>query len=218
MTGENPAPATTAIAIRAAVVAGAVGLVVALGYLSRIDGRMARFDHAVAATLAGSASDAMLTLFAAITTLANNETLTVLCIGVAVLLLWWRAWALTAVWVVAVAGNGILNRSIKALMQRTRPAHDHGWIVADGWSFPSGHASGAMVAYGMLAWMLTRHLRAHRRVPIVPLAAAMILLVGLSRVVLQVHYASDVLAGFASGLAWLLVCITVAERVVPQPR
>jgi undecaprenyl-diphosphatase len=93
-----------------------------------------------------------------------------------------------------------------------RPLHDHGFIVEPGWSFPSGHAFGAMVFYGMLAYVLLRLTpRFHRAI----IAAAVLLIgmIGISRILLQVHYFSDVMAGYAAGAAWLVVCIVVAETL-----
>ncbi|WP_201315871.1 phosphatase PAP2 family protein [Dyella sp. EPa41] len=114
-------------------------------------------------------------------------------------------------WAIAMAGIVPLNSGLKALFQRPRPLHSHGFIVEHGWSFPSGHAFGAMVFYGMLAYVLLR-VSAHRWHRLVIVAAvAMVTVIGLSRIVLQVHYFSDVMAGYASGLVWLVSCIAGAE-------
>jgi undecaprenyl-diphosphatase len=69
------------------------------------------------------------------------------------------------------------------------------------------------VFYGMLAYVLLVLCppRLHRA--IVVAAVAVITLVGVSRILLQVHYFSDVLAGYATGLAWLMLCIGSAEYV-----
>lgn len=108
----------------------------------------------------------------------------------------------------------MLNPLLKNVFARARPVHDNLRAFADGWSFPSGHSSSSVVAYGMLAYVLvrllpTRHAAAH--LPIVVAAAALAFTIGCSRVFLQVHFATDVLAGFASGTAWLAVCIGALE-------
>ena len=77
-------------------------------------------------------------------------------------------------------------------------------MEASGWSFPSGHAFGAMVFYGLLvafAWVSTE--RRTRRVAAVVAGVLVVGAVGLSRVALGVHYLSDVVAGWAVGVAWL---------------
>lgn len=162
--------------------------------------------------------------FAWITRLGDTLTLTALCAVVAVLLLvQGRRW-LALGWILAIAGNAVLNATLKALFARARPVHDATLIHAQGWSFPSGHSSGAVVAYGMLAYVLLRSLppaqASRAALPLVLLATALAFSIGCSRIFLQVHFATDVLAGFASGTAWLSVCIGSVElgRHYRQPR
>ena len=122
--------------------------------------------------------------------------------------LWWRGQRTLALgWVLALGGNALLNPLLKRIFERVRPVHDHGLVAELGWSFPSGHTSGATVAYGMLAYVMLRTLPSAWHLPAVLGAAALAFTVGSSRVFLQVHFASDVVAGFASGTAWLMVCI-----------
>lgn len=153
--------------------------------------------------------------FAWITRLGDTLTLTVLCVAVATLLLLRGKRGLALGWVLAVTGNALLNTTLKALFARTRPVHDDTLIHAAGWSFPSGHSSGAVVAYGMLAYVLLQSLppalARRTALPLLLLATALAFSVGCSRVFLQVHFATDVLAGFASGTAWLAICIGSME-------
>jgi undecaprenyl-diphosphatase len=109
----------------------------------------------------------------------------------------------------ALVGNGLLNRGLKAVFERVRPSWTHDLVTELSWSFPSGHASGAMVTYGMLGFIVARVAPATWRPAIVIAAIVLIANVGLSRVLLQVHFFSDVLAGFAIGAAWLAACIGV---------
>lgn len=153
--------------------------------------------------------------FAGITRLGDTATLSVLAVVVAAaLLLRGRRW-LALAWLMAVGGNALLNTTLKALFARTRPLHEDGLIQAGGWSFPSGHSSGAVVVYGMLAYVLIRSLPPalawRASLPLVLLATATAFSVGCSRIFLQVHFATDVLAGFASGSAWLAVCVASVE-------
>jgi undecaprenyl-diphosphatase len=104
----------------------------------------------------------------------------------------------------AVLGGVVLHSLLKALFQRPRPA---GLLAAHGWSFPSGHAMDSVLLYGMLACVLLPRLRSRAaQAAIAAAAAAAVLAVGCSRLYLQVHYASDVLAGWAAGLCWLAAC------------
>lgn len=82
-----------------------------------------------------------------------------------------------------------------------------------GFSFPSGHSSGSVVAYGMLAYLSLRLLPVRWHLPSLLAMVALALTVGASRLFLGVHFASDVMAGFASGIAWLALCITSIEYI-----
>lgn len=199
-----------------AMVLAALSVFLAVADETGLDEDLGRFDDRLAGELRVRAQPQTLRLFAALTRLGDVATVTVLCIVVAAVLLWRERRGLAACWIAAVAGNGLLNRALKALFERSRPLHEHGWLVEQGWSFPSGHASGATAAYGMLAYLLIRHTPPRWHLPLALSAIATILLVGYSRIVLQVHYFSDVLAGFASGGAWLIVCIAAAELLLAR--
>ena len=114
-------------------------------------------------------------------------------------------------WVAAVAGNALLNVTLKQVFARVRPVHDDGLVLAHGFSFPSGHTSGAVVAYGMLAYVAMRFVPPRSHLALMLAAVALAFAIGASRMFLRVHFASDVIAGFASGSAWLAVCIASIE-------
>jgi membrane-associated phospholipid phosphatase len=82
------------------------------------------------------------------------------------------------------------------------------------WSFPSGHSSGALMIYGMLAYLLARAIPSRWIHDAIAVAAAfLIALIGLSRMYLGVHYFSDVIGGYAAGIVWLAACISGVEVV-----
>ena len=113
--------------------------------------------------------------------------------------------------VVTNLGGVGFNLLLKQSFQRARPVIDE-QIGAVGYSLPSGHAMGAMIFYGFLGYLL---LRSHRnrwfKVFLSLVFLALIVLIGLSRVYLNAHYFSDVLAGFCAGSAWLVACILALE-------
>lgn len=172
---------------------------------------MGRFDEALAAGLSRALQPGELRAFAWVTHLGDAATLTALCVLVGVLLLLRGRRGMALAWVLACAGGGLLNRLLKETFERVRPVHDHGFAVADGFSFPSGHTAGAVVVYGMLAYLLLRQLAPRWHLTVSVATAALVFTIGFSRVMLQVHWASDVLAGFASGAAWLLTCVLMIE-------
>lgn len=174
-------------------------------------------DQAFANAVRANLPAAALPVFATVTHLADTATLTGLCITMALLLAAARQPVLAWGWVLAVAGNGLLNRGLKALVGRARPLDQVAAWAETGFSFPSGHSSGAVVAYGMLAFTVSRLLPARWHAVALAAAVALAWSIGASRAFLGVHFASDVLAGFASGGLWLLLCVSVLARRQRQP-
>ncbi|MEK7399739.1 MAG: phosphatase PAP2 family protein, partial [Candidatus Poribacteria bacterium] len=85
-------------------------------------------------------------------------------------------------------------------------------IDVGGFSFPSGHAMLSMVFYGMVSYFIIRQIRQWKfRLLVVVAMGFVIFLIGFTRIYLQVHYLSDVIAGFAGGLFWLTICVTGLE-------
>lgn len=175
------------------------------------DEELGLFDQRLAEALSQRLPGSALRLVGTATHLGDPLTLVALVVLVAGGLLWRGHRWLALGWVVACAGNGLLNQGLKRVFARVRPLHEHGFAVAEGYSFPSGHTSGSVVVYGMLAYLCVRLLPVRWHLPAVLCAALLAYCMGVSRVLLQVHWASDVLAGFASGLTWLAVCIAAIE-------
>lgn len=182
---------------------------------------IALFDQSFTEGVRASSSLFALKAFGLITHAGDPAILVLLSTIVALWLLYRRQRFLMLVWIAATGGNGLLTRLLKAVFERTRPIHDHGVVSYEGWSFPSGHASGSFAVYAMLLYVLLRG-RDPQRWHLYGLlaATALILLVGFSRVYLQVHYLSDVVAGFIVAATWLSACVIVAEvaRVRTQQR
>lgn len=180
------------------------------------DETLGRFDAVLAGALSTDLPEPVLRALALFTRLGDFQTLLVVGLVVGVLLLIKRRYLLLLTWAIAVGGNGILIRVLKSIFQRVRPLHEHGFVVEQGWSFPSGHASGSLVTYGMLAYLVLRLWRAPWSWVTTAVLVATFLAIGFSRIFLQVHYFSDVLAGFVSGAGWMVVCITACEIVLAR--
>ncbi|MFB9239886.1 phosphatase PAP2 family protein [Plantactinospora siamensis] len=105
--------------------------------------------------------------------------------------------------IVTGVGGLILDPSLKALVGRLRPVVDVPISHAPGNSFPSGHSLGSFVAYGALLLVFLPAMRPRWRKPAIALVALIVLLIGLSRIALGVHFVSDVLGGWLLGAAWL---------------
>ncbi|MDC3414726.1 phosphatase PAP2 family protein [Aquibacillus sp. 3ASR75-11] len=117
----------------------------------------------------------------------------------------------------ASAGGGLFNQLLKWIFQRQRP-NVLRLIDVSGYSFPSGHAMGSIIFFGMIGYFLILFVeKKNIKIGIGILAALVIFMIGLSRVYLGVHYPSDVLAGFAAGGAWLLVSL-IGLRIIVDLR
>lgn len=101
-------------------------------------------------------------------------------------------------------GAWLLNNVLKDVFERPRPLVVHPLANAVSSSFPSGHAMTSMAAYGAIALLVTR-LEARGAARVLTWAAALlvVLLIGATRLYLGVHYPSDILGGYAAGLAWV---------------
>lgn len=99
----------------------------------------------------------------------------------------------------------VLNLLLKELVHRPRP-EGFRLISETGYSFPSGHSMIAMAFYGLLVWMVWRYEKDIFVKYLCTIGFSLCIgAVGLSRIYLGVHYASDVIAGFCVSLAWLAV-------------
>lgn len=174
---------------------------------------LALFDEQLTLALSEHVDEPSMEAFARITQLGDRNFLLVLGAVVASYFLLRRWWLHAVVWILATGAGGVLVRLLKAHFERTRPVHEHTLTDSSGWSFPSGHAAGAMLVYGMLAYLLVRHTPRGWHIPIVLTAIMLISFVGFSRVILQVHYLSDVLAGFVVAATWIALCVSGFEAL-----
>jgi membrane-associated phospholipid phosphatase len=204
-------------ALGISLLVGAVGCIVGtLGFIwlagaifanrfITIDDELIAWLHA----LWGPISDQVMLFF---TTIGEPLVLGLFVVVVA-LALWRRGrWIDAAGLVVAAAGCAALNQLLKSVYQRARPDLFPGPFHLTSYSFPSGHAMGAIVCYGMLAFLGARLLRQPRhRVALVLVAALLVLGVGLSRIYFGVHFPTDVLGGFIAGAIWLVISIQIVR-------
>ena len=115
--------------------------------------------------------------------------------------------------VAAFAGSLILSQALKAVFQRGRPELEDPFVQLTTYAFPSGHSFSAAATYGALALVLASVAAERRhRVGLLGIATALILVIGGSRVILGRHYALDVLAGMAGGVALVSALLLVLER------
>jgi undecaprenyl-diphosphatase len=148
-------------------------------------------------------------------TFLGTGTVVMMIVAVSGMFLWLTKHRYSALLLFVATGGGILlNNLLKLGFGRPRPqVFDWGTEVVS-WSFPSGHAMSATVVYSTVAYLAARLQRRHlHRVMTLICAALLIILIGISRLYLGVHYPSDVIAGVIIGLAWAGFCMATLEAI-----
>jgi undecaprenyl-diphosphatase len=115
----------------------------------------------------------------------------------------------------SAASSWLLVNAIKLIIERRRPSPDLVKVFEHpvSWSFPSGHVASYMALYGFLFYLIYSLMRpSPLRYTLLIVCGAMIVLVGVSRVYLGAHWASDVFGGYSFGFFWLALTIYVYRR------
>jgi undecaprenyl-diphosphatase len=170
----------------------------------------ARLDAAVHGTVL--ANGWLRTLGLVITDLGSPVAVDLVAVVAAVALLAARRVPDAVAVVVARLVELGIETAVKALVNRGRPVFSHPVATAGGGSFPSGHTAGSAALYGILVLLLVR------RLLVIIAATVFVLAVGASRVVLGVHYLSDVVGGLALGLAVAAGTLLLTDFVVARTR
>jgi undecaprenyl-diphosphatase len=162
-------------------------------------------DHDAAARLNNliAGQRTLVTVVRDVTLLGSTLALSVVIAAAVVLLVLRRRWWLAAYLIVTGAGALVLDPVLKVLVGRLRPVVAHPVAHAPGNSFPSGHALGSLVCYGALFLVFLPAARGRWRTCFGIGIAVLIALIGISRILLGVHFISDVVGGWAIGIAWL---------------
>ena len=131
------------------------------------------------------------------------------------LFLWYlfRDWLAGFLFAGGTLGSHLLNTLIKGLVERERPR-----ILleanAEGYSFPSGHAMTSLVCYGLFVYFIVKKITSQKAVLGIKIAfALLVILIGISRYIINVHYLTDVIAGFTIGGLYLTGMIYLFEFI-----
>lgn len=119
-----------------------------------------------------------------------------------------------AIFAITTVGSGLLISALKLFFQRARPEPFFDTILPASFSFPSGHSLGSLCFYLALAAIITVRIE-NRLIKTATWLVAffLVLLIGISRIYLGVHFPSDVVAGYAVGMIWV-VTIAVGDRLI----
>ena len=177
---------------------------------------LARCDQLFVDTVHRTASHAEVMFFSMITPLAGVYPPLILGVLVACWLVYRREKLLAWIWAAGLIGNSLLIQGLKLYFQRERPVFEAPILVENNFSFPSGHAMTSILLYGLLAYVLSRQVSrygpVHRHF-IVWVVTFLGMMIGTSRLVLGVHYPSDVVAGWSVAIAWLGCLVLLAEML-----
>ena len=202
-------------------VAGTLGVIGLADAATESDG-LAAFDP-------GFTSDAVsvrttpLTALAHLLTFLGDVPVLIVLMLIAAALLWRWTHTLRAPFLLlfAMAGSAALTYGVKALVERKRPGITFVLGPVDnGFAFPSGHTLNSTVFWGMVAGLVWAGLRSTpARIAVASAAFLLSIGIGLSRVYLGYHWATDVLAGWTIAVTWLAVVVTIAylTRRLPEP-
>jgi len=150
--------------------------------------------------------------------LFGSELIWVFSVILLVLFVWQRRWGAGMMLIVVTLGAQLLNNLLKAAFQRARPMPYSAFIEAQQYSFPSGHAMMAAAFYLFLTYVLWQMVGGVWRWAVVFAMLTLVVLIGVSRIYLQAHYLTDVLAGYVAGFIWADTVIIASQVLVPRRR
>ncbi len=129
-----------------------------------------------------------------------------------------RQWPELGMLVIAWAGEGAIWEILSRAFDRARPVFATPvWHQMTSPGFPSGHAFSALICYGLIAYLLVPNITSRLlKVMVILVALLLIVFVGYSRLFVGDHYLSDVLAGYALGVAWGGFVYTSVELIFKQ--
>jgi membrane-associated phospholipid phosphatase len=210
------APILLVMAVGAIAAIGAGHLFVELAEQVRLTtSAVNRADQAIHTWFGHERQAAMTTLLNTATTIGGMVGLGAIVAVVAAMLLVRKERA-SAVFVVVTAGAGaLLNLGLKMVFARTRPDLASALAVARWYSFPSGHAMSSFITFGALAYIALRQPWPWAAKSAgLAITLTIVVLVGLSRVYLGVHWASDIVGGWSAGTVWMAFAVAAFELLV----
>jgi membrane-associated phospholipid phosphatase len=174
-----------------------------------------RMDRVIHTWFGQERQAAMTSLLRAATSIGGTAGLgTIVAVVAATLLV--RKERASAIFIVVTAGAGaLLNLGLKTIFARMRPDLASALVIMRSYSFPSGHAMSSFIAFGALAYLALRQPWPWAaRSAGLAIAMTIVVLVGLSRVYLGVHWASDIAGGWSAGAVWLASAVVAFEMLL----
>ncbi|MDN5275638.1 MAG: phosphoesterase, PA-phosphatase-like protein [Candidatus Saccharibacteria bacterium] len=195
-------------------------LIFAVGFVSLANevfaGETIAFDQAILRAIHAASNGFWDWFFVTVTQFGGVLGVIIITALIFTLLIIRRNYRRAMILIAGVGGAALINVLLKFIFERPRPNLWHQLVVEHSFSFPSGHAmASSALALSIIAicWN-TRY-----RIPALILSIMYILIIGISRLYLGVHYPTDIMAGWLVSTAWVLIVVTVIsswQRKVPQ--
>jgi undecaprenyl-diphosphatase len=174
---------------------------------------VASFDATIRYAMRQIQSPMWTALFLAVTKLGSTLYLTIIGVAAGVAFIILRRFRSLMLFILAMGGQAILHHGCKWFFARPRPSALINYQTVESLSFPSGHAIASLCLYGMIAWIMTERFESAAVKAVVGIFTIIfVFLIGMSRVYIGVHYATDVLAGFLAGLIWIVAVMSADRR------
>lgn len=164
-------------------------------------------DTYVRGLVRGLQTESSLTFFSYFTKLGS--AIGIVATLVISLLVFWkkRYYAAMIVYPMGILVTHLVNKGIKEIVKRERPSLNEA-LDALGYSFPSGHAMLSIMTFGFLTYIIAANLKSVAGKCVTTILMGIVILsIGLSRVILNVHYPTDILAGYCVGGILLIIAI-----------
>ena len=188
--------------------AAAIGALIFFGWLTDevLEGDSKHFDEITRAAVHQLASPPLTAIMRFLSFVGSSIVLTIGTI-IAIVLFILRKWGREArLFAATMIGAAVLNVTLKLTFKRARPTPFFDLTPPETYSFPSGHSLASACFFGALAAIVTARIKSKRaRIAVWTVCTTLFFLIGLSRIYLGVHHTTDVIAGFAAALIWILV-------------
>lgn len=173
-----------------------------------------QFDYSIIQYVQGFISEPITNLVLKITFLGSSIGIAIITFVFSLILVLFRKYLLGIYLLMSVAVGYVgLNTVLKHIFQRERPSILR-LVEEHGFSFPSGHSMGSMVLFGSLLFIVFKLSKsASVRVIGVIAALTIILIIGLTRVYLGVHYPTDIVGGYTAGIVWLTISVVMFNQI-----
>jgi len=174
------------------------------------ENELTAFDDAISAAVQSYRTPSLTSIFEFITHLGDRIAYFIAALVVAAFFYFkYGRWKFTLQTILVLLLSSLSNVVLKKVINRERPTFEH-LVAVSTLSYPSGHSMSAMAFYGFLIYLSFRLSGSwwFKAVSFISFGL-LILLIGISRIYLGVHYPSDVIAGFLGGLIWVAFCVVI---------